>query len=234
MILALRAIWGALYSVSTHFLFSVTANLVAMVLSVPVLLAISVLALGLHHANVLPFGVALFIGILPNPATAGLHVGMRNLLIGDYITVRVQWEALKEYHRAATKTWLTSAALSIALAANLIFYVHLASSGGASFRIITTCLALIWAGILYFWICMHLYVFPLLLQQESRRIVVVYRNASLMVLSRPLFTSIVAPVWVLVVLFASASGLATVIGLAVSVAIQHSAFTRLLPQFKRA
>ncbi len=90
-------------------------------------------------------------------------------------------------------------------------------------------LFLVWALLLLFWLGVHLYVAPLLLAQEEARVLLAYRNAAVLMLSRPVASWTVTFIWLGVLVFTSATALATIIGLALAVFIQQNTFRVLLP-----
>jgi hypothetical protein len=89
----------------------------------------------------------------------------------------------------------------------------------------------IWVTALFVWLSVHVYVYPLLLAQERSSPLLAYRNAAVLALGRPGFTTVVLALWLLVLLFTAGTGLVTVIGLALGVAIQQSAYLRIVPEF---
>jgi hypothetical protein len=72
-------------------------------------------------------------------------------------------------------------------------------------------------------------VAPLLLAQAEARVLLAYRNAAVIMLSRPLASLTVSVIWLGVLVFTSATGLATIIGLALAASIQQNTLRRLLP-----
>lgn len=93
----------------------------------------------------------------------------------------------------------------------------------------TAALFLVWALLLLFWLGIHLYVAPLLLAQVEPRALLAYRNAVVLMLSRPVASWTVILIWLGALVFTSATALATVIGLALAASIQQNTLRRLLP-----
>ena len=90
-------------------------------------------------------------------------------------------------------------------------------------------LFLVWVLLLLFWLGIHLYVSPLLLAQSEARVLLAYRNAAVIMLSRPVASVLVSLVWLAALVFTSTTALATVIGLALAAAIQQNAFRLVVP-----
>jgi ABC-type Mn2+/Zn2+ transport system permease subunit len=72
-------------------------------------------------------------------------------------------------------------------------------------------------------------VAPLLLAQTEPRALLAYRNAAVILLSRPVASWGLILVWLGVLVFASATALATVIGLALAASIQQNTLRLSLP-----
>jgi uncharacterized membrane protein YesL len=202
----------------------VVANIVATLFSLPLLLLLA-LAAGLTRSlSVLPLGIVLLLGILPNPAAAGVQFVARELAHKEPIYVREHWDGLRRYAIPSLKLWLLSLLGTAIIGFNVIFYAGLHSAFAGL-------LTIVWLYILLTWLAVHLYVFPLLIEQEVKGALLVYRNAVVIAITRPLFTLILVPLWVVVLLLAASSGLVAVIGLALGAAIQHNAAVRVLPTF---
>ena len=232
MLLGLRAVGASVAHVFTHVFASVTGNLVAAVLSIPFILAVGVVALSSRSFSLLPLGVALFVGVLPNPCTAGVHVMAHELATGGYLTFSDYWEGLRRYARPAGFAWLLSFAVTVVILGNMAFYAHSAGYATGTLRAVGLPLFLLWLFLLVIWISIHLYVFPLLIEQEVKNIRLVYRNAALMVIGRPSVVAIVMPVWIFVLTLSSITGVVTFLGLALCASIQHNTTSRLLPTFR--
>jgi hypothetical protein len=225
----LRSVGAALRQVSAHFAASVVANIAVTVLSLPVLFVLGIVAFGAGSASTIALGVAVIIGVLPNPMMCGLQLLARELAHGEIIMFSDQWDGLRQYWAVALRAWLVSLPVTGLLVANIVFY-----ASGPLPRVLAAPLTLIWLYLLFFWLTMHLYIFPLLMEQEVQRVLLAYRNALVIVVSRPGFTLGVVPVWLALLLLSSVTGLAAIIGFAVGAAIQQNATARLLPTFSRA
>lgn len=224
MKLALKALGSAIWQVATHFLFMAACNVIAILLSVPLLLLIGVLALGLQSVAVIPFGIVAVIGVLPNPASAGLQYTARELARGERVMFSDQWQGLREYWLVALRSWILSFGGSCIVFLNVFFYGRPSTEGG-----LFTIVEFMWLAALLFWLALHVYIYPLLFAQTEKRAFLTYRNALVIVVSRPLFTLTVMLVWLAVLIFCSASGLSAFLGLALGAAIQQTAAARVLP-----
>ncbi|HEX6508254.1 MAG TPA: hypothetical protein VF221_11530 [Chloroflexota bacterium] len=233
MRLGMRATGSALAQVATHFSASLLANLVAFVLSLPLFLAIGILAFGTRSYSLIPLGVALLIGVLPNPCTAGVHAVANGLASDGYTSASEHWRGLRRYARPAAVAWLLSVLVSAVIVGNLAFYAHAGGSAQGALRILAAPLFCLWLLMFVSWLALHVYVFPLLMQQERTSVALAYRNAALMAMTRPAVLIVVLPIWLFVLVLSSATGLATFIGIALGASIQHQVTVRLLPTFER-
>jgi hypothetical protein len=229
MRLGLRAVRSACYQVFSHFAVSFGGNLLAMLLSLPIVLVLIVVAFFVHSLSVVPLGIAILVGALPNPACMGLQTLARELGRGDTLNFGEQWQGLRTYWRVSLRAWLIAAAITITCALNVAFWATQAVNPATRLHGVAAPLFLVWALILLFWLGVHLYVAPLLLAQAEARVLLAYRNAAVIMLSRPVASWTVILIWLGALVFTSATALATIIGLALAVSIQQNTFRLLLP-----
>jgi hypothetical protein len=234
MRLGFRAVGSACHQVFSHLTLSFGGNVLAMLLSLPIVVALIVVAFVVHSLSVVPLGIAVLVGVLPNPACLGLQTIARELARGHGAEFGEQWEAFRAYWRVGLRAWLIGAAVTAVLALNVVFYAAQVTNSGSRLHAVAAPLFLIWALLLLFWLGTHLYVAPLLLAQVEPRALLAYRNAAVMMLSRPVASWTVIVIWLGVLVFTSATALATVIGLAVAASIQQNTFRLLLPNAQPA
>lgn len=119
--------------------------------------------------------------VLIPPATAGLMY-IANELAHER---RIEWSmaitGARLYFWRSYQVALVSIGIVIVLLTNIWFYVNVA--GG-----VLQYLAILWIYLLIIWLLAQFYVYPFLIQMEQPRLLLIYRNALLLTLSRPLFT----------------------------------------------
>jgi hypothetical protein len=223
MILGLRAIGSALRQVFSRFALSVGGNVTAVVLSAPLIAIVVLLAPFARSVSAIPLGIAVLVGALPNPASMGLQTLAQELANGDSPDLRDQWRGLRELWRTTLRAWLISAVVTAVCFLNVAFYASQAASATSSLSGIAGPLSILWGLLLLSWLAIHLYVAPLLLTQDNPSALLAYRNAFVLVTSRPLASWTVIPVWLAVLIFTSATGLVVIVGLALAAAIQQNA-----------
>ena len=229
MRLGLRAVGSACYQVFSRLAVSFGGNLLAMLLSLPIVLAVVIVAFYVHSLSVVPLGIAVFVGALPNPACMGLQTLARELPHGHTPDLGQQWQAIRTYWRVGLRAWLIAAAITIVLALNAAFYATQAANPSSGLHEVAMPLFLVWALLLLFWLGLHLYVAPLLLAQVEPRALLAYRNAAVMLLSRPVASWTVILIWLGALIFTSVTALATIIGLALAASIQQNTLRLSLP-----
>jgi len=111
----------------------------------------------------------------------------------------------------------------------MAFYATQAANPATRLHAVAAPLFVVWTLILFLWLGIQLYVAPLLLAQAEARVLLAYRNAAVIMLSRPVASLTVSLVWLGALVFTSATGLATVIGLALAASIQQNTLRLLLP-----
>jgi hypothetical protein len=233
VLLAFGALGSAIAQVYSHVTAFLVGNLIAAVLSIPLVVVIGVLALAARSFSIIPLGIAFLIGVLPNPCTGGIHFIAHELAGRQFVTWQDYLEGLRRYGRPALVLWLVSVGVSVIMLANIVFYVFALGPASQFPRPLALSLLLLWLLAFAVWVSAHLYVFPLLLSQEVKKLTLVYRNALLMVVARPVVAIVLVPIWLALLILSSATGLATFIGLGLGAAIQHNAAERLLPTFRQ-
>jgi uncharacterized membrane protein YesL len=224
--IALRVIGSSFRQVAGRFEKMLTANLIAAITGLPVYAVAGVLA---YFANELTVGTiltAILLGVLPYPGAAGLQAMAREMAAGEMLLMPGPIEGLRQYWKPALRVWLVAVPITAILFFNVFFYAHV-SFPLASLAEIAALYALA------VWLAAHVYVYPLLLEQEVKRIRLIYRNAFIMVISHPVFTFQVVVAWLLILMICSASGIIVAIGLALAVAIQQNATARMIPTFRQ-
>ncbi len=225
----LRAVGSACRQVFSHLAVSFGGNLLAMLLSLPIVLVSIVAAFFVHSLSLVPLGIALLVGVLPNPACMGLQTLTRELAHGDTADLAEQWQGLRRYWRVSLRAWLIAVPITIACVLNVVFWGTQAASPASSLHAVAAPLFVFWALVLFLWLGLHLYVAPLLLAQSEARALLAYRNAAVVMLSRPVASVLVSLVWLGALVFTSTTALATVIGLALAASIQQNTLRLLLP-----
>jgi hypothetical protein len=155
-----------------------------MLLSLPIVLVSIVAAFAVHSLSLVPLGVALLVGALPNPACMGLQTLARELARGQTPDFADQWQGLRTYWRVGLRAWLIAAAITITCALNAAFYATRAANAATRWHTIAAPLSVVWTLILLLWLGVHLYVAPLLLAQAEARVLLAYRNAAVIMLTR--------------------------------------------------
>jgi hypothetical protein len=159
----------------------------------------------------------------------GLQTLSRELARGDTQNLGEQWQGVRTYWRVSLRAWLIAVAVTIVCTLNAAFWATQAANTESSLHDVAAPLFLVWAVVLLFWLGVHLYVAPLLLAQDEARVLLAYRNAAVMMLSRPIASWTVILIWLGVLVFTSATALATIVGLALAVFIQQNTFRVVLP-----
>ena len=229
MRLGIRAVGSSCYQVFSHLALSFGGNVLAMLLSLPIVLVTIGVAFVVHSLSLVPLGIALLVGALPNPACMGLHTLTRELARGDTADFVEQRQGLRMYWRVSLRAWSIAAAIAIICVVNMAFYATQAANPASRLHAVAAPLFVVWTLILLLWLGVHLYVAPLLLAQVEPRALLAYRNAAVIMLSRPVASLNASLIWLGALLLTSATALATIIGLALAASIQQNTLRLLLP-----
>jgi hypothetical protein len=225
----LRAVGSSCSQVFSHLALSFGGNVLAMLLSLPIVFVSIVAAFAVHSLSLVPLGVALLVGALPNPACMGLQTLARELARGETADLREQWQGFRIYWKVSLRAWLIAAAVSVICVLNMAFYGTQAANPATRLHAVAAPLFAVWTLVLFLWLGINLYVAPLLLAQAEARVLLAYRNAAVVMLSRPVASAMVSLVWLGALVFTSATALATIIGLALAASIQQNALRLMLP-----
>jgi hypothetical protein len=219
---ALLALGSALKDIFSHFTLAVLGSAITLVLSLPLLFVLAGVASATHSWGVMPIGIALLIGVLPNPAGAGMHYVAAQFARHEDPTLQDHWAGLRRYAGAATKCWVISLLITAILLVNVVFYTSRSSSFAPALQLLWLLLLFAWGGIL-------LHVYPLLLRQDDVNVLLTFRNAVIIATSRPIATLAVLAIWLALLVLSATTGLAMVGGLALAASVQHNLLERLLP-----
>ena len=140
-----RAVGSACYQIFSHLTLSFGGNVLAMLLSLPIVLVSIVVASFVHSLSVVPLGIAILVGALPNPACMGLQTLARGLALGDTPDFGEQWQGLRMYWRVSLRAWLLAAAVTITCALNMAFYAAQAANPATSLHAVAAPLFFVWA-----------------------------------------------------------------------------------------
>jgi uncharacterized membrane protein YesL len=179
---ALRAIWSGILDGYNELFPIVGMNLLWLVFNIPLafigLVAIQIVtvAMGIEEesrqsvalAFSLLYAVLLVIG--PNPAAAGMHVWANRLVKEERVEFALFWEGLRTYLGKSLALFLISTVGLFLLIANALFYLR---SDLTPLRIF----GIVWVYAIVLWMSMQLYMLPLLVEQDDKRVRLVLRNA---------------------------------------------------------
>ena len=166
-------------------------------------------------------GLLVIIG--PNPVGAGFHYFANRKLNDERVEFSVFWEGLRLYWKRSLYLFLISIGGTALVLVNVIFYFSRGEQILGAIGMI-----FIWVLVIG-WLPMQMYAMPLLMEQESKSIRLVIRNAAVLALGNPGFSLVL---FVLVVVLAAVSVLIPVVvtlfgGALVAVVEQHAVITLL-------
>jgi uncharacterized membrane protein YesL len=219
---ALSAVGDTFSQIFRHIWTMVAVNVLTVVLSLPfaAVLALLLLVFGLPgDSRYILIGV--FLLTLPTPAAAGLHPMMRDLTRGEPIHLGDWWDGLKAFGLVALQAWLVAIAALAIISANLAYYPRFHS-------LVATVLEIMWVYILVLWLCVQLYVFPLIVDQQGTSIVLAYRRAFALGFAYRVFTLSAALAWVGIAALSTVSVLIAFLGFAICTGIQQNATSQIL------
>lgn len=165
----------------------------------------------------------------PNPAGAGFHYYANRKINDERVEFSVFWEGLRMYWKRTLYLFLISIGGTALLLVNIVFYFsrqeQILGAVGMIF---------IWVLVIG-WLPMQMYAVPLLMEQQSKSVRLVVRNAAVLALGNPGFSLVL---FVLIVILAAVSVVIPVVvtllgGALVAVIEQHAVIT-LLERYRSA
>jgi uncharacterized membrane protein YesL len=201
--------------------FLTVVNGMAVVYSLPLVFVAVIPATVLGHFAFAPVALAVLLGVMPNPAAAGLQFCAREVARDEQVTIREVRAALSRYWRQAAALYASSFVALVLIVVNIVFYDGMRSP-------IALPLDMIWIYLLFTWLAVQMYLYPMLLTVERASVPLIYRNALLLAFRRPISTLVVLVMWLLVLVVSSVTGLVLVLGLVVAAIMQQALTLRLV------
>lgn len=115
------------------------------------------------------------------PAALGLHLVANRFVHEKRITFDLFWEGFRRYFVASWKVAAADLALFVILSVNVQFYSSLENP-------LIRLFAILWLYGLILWAALQFYLFPLFLEQEDKSVLLVFRNAVILLFARPVFS----------------------------------------------
>jgi hypothetical protein len=175
--------WRAARDLFDDLFLLIAVNIIWLLIAGP-LLAVSVFlalnSLALPAAVVLVLNVLLF-----GPATAGLFVVAQRITEGRVATVRLFFEGFTVWRGRAWQVYGIWTLGLVTLVFNLAFYTQIGGALGLGLTIFVGYLVATWCMLL-------IYLGPLMILQEEFSLRLIWRNAAVMTLGRPIFTIVTA------------------------------------------
>ena len=134
----------------------------------------------LMGVNLAWLGLSLLIVTAP-PATAGVYYLTNQLARGETVSFGLFVQGMRRYFRRSWLLAIIVLVINALLAVNLLFYASFTNQW-------VRLLSVLWGYLIVFWLAMLIYLFPLLIEQESKSLLLLLRNAALLVLDNLAFT----------------------------------------------
>lgn len=119
--------------------------------------------------------------ILFNPLSAGLFYIAHELANERRVYFSYLWEGTRTYLLQSLKISLFNAALLLLLLVNFEFYLRMDSP-------LVKFTSILWLYGVFLWASVQIYLFPLLMEQTNKSVLLIFKNAFILVMSDPLFS----------------------------------------------
>ncbi len=135
---------------------------------------------GLAFMNFMWLALSLTVILLP-PATAGIYVVTHSIAHGLGAHFSDFWQGMRRYAWASYRWALLNIAAVVVVAVGFRFYGAIGGVLGGVIQVL-----FVTAGAL--WLAMQFYTWPLLIEQQEKRLGLALKNALFLTLANPLFT----------------------------------------------
>ncbi|MHB0875545.1 MAG: DUF624 domain-containing protein [Anaerolineae bacterium] len=123
------------------------------------------------------------------PATMGAMNVAYDKVRGRRVEFDLFWKGFRRYFGKSWALGAINTIVTILIIVNIVFYLQQPSW--------LFYLTIIWIYALLIWMGVIIYVFPLAIEQDDKSVKLIYRNAALLALGRPVFTLVIAIVQLL-------------------------------------
>ena len=221
-------IWRAIVDVYGELFPMVGMNLLWLVISIP---GVAVLALILTLFGLgadVALGIALLFAVIaPSPASVGIHNYVNQLAKDERVEFELFWTGLKTLWARSLGLFAISVVVTVLLGVNIAFYLNSSAQ-------LLHYFAILWVYATILWFTMMLYMNPLLVEQRTKSLKLIIRNAFVLALDN-LIPSLILLI-VLVALSALSIGITLLIALvsgALVADVQSRAVLAYLEKYER-
>lgn len=167
-------------------------NLLWLLLSIPVVLAITAVLLIVGLSSEVAFSIALLFAVIaPSPASVGIHLFVNQLAKDERADFELFWTGLRTLWTRSLLLLAIGLGGAVLLGVNLYFYL-------VNDVQILHYLSILWVYVMITWVMMMLFMNPLLVEQENKSIKLILRNAFFLCLGNLLPSVVILIVLVLV------------------------------------
>jgi hypothetical protein len=125
-------------------------------------------------------GAVLVSLILVSPATASLYGMAHDLVRGRPIQFSQFWGGVRSYRGLSWKVGGVLCLSGLILVVDVVFYLR-------ARHVVFSIIGILGAWALLFWLALQIYVYPLMIAQEDKRIKSILKNAAMLTLAFPFF-----------------------------------------------
>lgn len=223
MIRVLKMLWKSLGEYYYDIVSLTWINLLWLVTSLVPLFGFLGLAQATGALYLAPLSI---IGIvLAPPGLGALTYTMNQFNLGESVDRHTFFGGFRRYFGMSWALAATDAVLGGLLAANCLFYLTRSSSA-------LKLIGIIWIYGTFFWLCMQWYLWPLMVEQEKKKLLLFYRNSALLVLDNLGFSISLTIVMVIFIALSFLLGLPALILVgSVTSLVANKALTALLEKY---
>ncbi len=164
--------------------------------------------------------------IIVPPSLGGLMYATQQFNLGESVDRHTYFTGLRRYFKLSWLVFITDVLIGGLLALNCWFYL---SRDSTVLRLV----GLIWIYALAFWLMVQCYLWPLMVEQERKKLTLMYRNSALLIIDNLGFSIALIVVLIPFIFLCLILGLPALLFMGVVAGlVVHKALTRILEKYQ--
>lgn len=193
---AFKVIWKGITTVYEDLFRMIAINFFWALLGAPLLFIIWIITTGTGDERLAYLLAGFLFVLIPNPLSVGIYYYANQIAHDERVDLSTFWEGVKTYWLRGLLLFVVNLVLILIVSFNIYFYLNIPNNMWLHL------VAIIWFYVALIWIGIQIYLGPLLIEQKRKGIVLLMRNAFLLLLDNVLFTLIILIVEIIFIFIA--------------------------------
>lgn len=179
---AFKVIWKGLTTVYEDLFRMIAINFFWALIGAPLLLIIWLITTQVGDERLAYLLAGFLFVLIPNPLSVGIYYYANQIAHDERVDISTYWEGVKLYWLRGLFLFVVNLALILIVSFNIYFYLNIPSN------IWLHLVAIIWFYVALIWVGIQLYLGPLLIEQKRKGLLLLLRNAFLLLIDNVFFT----------------------------------------------